>query len=84
MAIEDKIKAAEPFSRRVFEIESLNFGATTENGGHFLTFKGRKVLEFNTLQTASDNATDLNTLINPKITTIRQAVRQQIQDILNA
>lgn len=84
MAIEDKIKSAEPFSKRVFEIESLAFGAVNENGGNFLTFKGKKVLEFDTLQAASDNATDLNTLIAPKITSIRQSVRQKINDILDA
>lgn len=81
MAIEDKVKDAMPFAKRVFEIEQIVYGSISENG-FFLTFAGNKILEFNTAQAASDNASALNTAIAPTIVTLRSTVRQQINAIL--
>lgn len=83
MAIEDKVKDAIPFMKRVFEIEKIVYGSIQENG-FFLTFNGNKILELNTAQSASDNALALNQSIAPTISDLRSTVRQQINSILNA
>lgn len=81
MAIEDKVKDAMPFARRVFEIEKIVYGSVADNG-FFLTFAGNKILEFNTAQAASDNSLALNQAIAPTIAALRSTVRQQINTIL--
>ena len=81
MAIEDKVKDAFPFAKRVFDIEKIVYGSIAENG-FFLTFNGGKILEFNTAQAATDNALAFNQAIAPIISSLRSTVRQQINTIL--
>jgi len=83
MAIEDKVIQATPISKRVNQLNDIDFTALDENG-YFLVFNGRKVVEFENITDPTNYAIELNSACLPIRTAIKQQFRQRIQDILDA
>lgn len=80
---EDKVLQARPIAAMAVQVRDVKFDFVSSNG-FFLSFKGNKILEFETAQAASSAVTNMNQAVRPVLINILSDFRARINGILNA
>ena len=83
MALADKVILANPIAKRVKDLSRVKFDVLSGNG-FFLTFDDKTVLEFDTLQEATDAKNSLNQAMASIKATLLTNYETKITTILNA
>ncbi len=79
----DKVIQAHAIAKRIESARTLVFGSNVQNG-FFLTFAGKRVMEFDTNAELNKTIDDLNNAINPVVSSIISGIDSRVDSIVNA